>query len=133
MTTLGKEINYCLESNFIIDLLNGKSNAIEAYNKIKGSPLATASVALFEILRGEEKNQKKIEEFGKLSERLDILPFGKTEAKEASTIEKLLKSKGIQIKIPDLFIGINAKISNTTLISNDSDYKNIDGLNLMNY
>jgi len=61
MTTLEKETNYCLESNFIIDLLNGKSNAVQVYKKIKGSPLATASVALFEILRGEEKNQKKIQ------------------------------------------------------------------------
>ena len=61
MMTLEKETNYCLESNFIIDLLNGKSNAVELYKKIKGSPLATASVVLFEILRGEEKNTKKID------------------------------------------------------------------------
>ncbi len=133
MTTLEKETNYCLESNFIIDLLNGKSNAVQVYKKIKGSPLATASVALFEILRGEEKNQKKIQQFEELSKRLDILPFGEVEAKEASKVEKTLKNKGVQIKIPDLFIGITAKINGAVLITNDSDYKNIDGLNLLNY
>jgi len=122
-----------LESNFIIDLLNGKSNAVQVYKKIKGSPLATASVALFEILRGEEKNQKKIQQFEELSKRLDILPFGEVEAKEASKVEKTLKNKGVQIKIPDLFIGITAKINGAVLITNDSDYKNIDGLNLLNY
>ena len=133
MTTLEKETNYCLESNFIIDLLNGKSNAVQVYKKIKGSPLATASVALFEILRGEEKNQKKIQQFEELSKRWDILPFGEVEAKEASKVEKTLKNKGVQIKIPDLFIGITAKINGAVLITNDSDYKNIDGLNLLNY
>jgi len=122
-----------LESNFIIDLLNGKSNAVQVYKKIKGSPLATVSVALFEILRGEEKNQKKIQQFEELSKRLDILPFGEVEAKEASKVEKTLKNKGVQIKIPDLFIGITAKINGAVLITNDSDYKNIDGLNLLNY
>jgi len=122
-----------LESNFIIDLLNGKSNAVQVYKKIKGSPLATASVALFEILRGEEKNQKKIQQFEELSKRWDILPFGEVEAKEASKVEKTLKNKGVQIKIPDLFIGITAKINGAVLITNDSDYKNIDGLNLLNY
>jgi len=129
------ETNYCLESNFIIDLLNGKTNAVQVYQKIKGSPLATASVALFEILRGDEKNQKKIEQFNELSKRLDILAFGEVEAKEASQMEKSLRGKGIQIKIPDLFIGVTAKVNNTTLISNDSDYKNLEGLglSLMNY
>lgn len=133
MTISTKETNYCLESNFIIDLLSGKANAIQLYQKIKGSPLATASVALFEILRGDEKNQNKIDQFNELSKRLDILSFGEAEAKEASQMEKSLKSKGIQIKIPDLFIGITAKVNNTVLISNDSDYKNLDGLTIMNY
>ena len=136
MTTLEKETNYCLESNFIIDLLNGKNNAVQLYEEIKNAPLAItaiASVALFEILRGEEKNQKKIQQFEELSKRLDILPFGEVEAKEASKVEKTLKNKGVQIKIPDLFIGITAKINGAVLITNDSDYKNIDGLNLLNY
>lgn len=133
MTISTTETNYCLESNFIIDLLNGKTNAVQLYQKIKGSPLATASVALFEILRGDEKNQKKIEQFNELSKRLDILAFGEVEAKEASQMEKFLRSKGVQIKIPDLFIGVTAKVNKSTLISNDSDYKNLEGLSLMNY
>lgn len=69
MMTSQEEIKYCLESNFIIDLLNGKENAVLVYEEIKNASLtitAIASVALFEILRGKEQNQAKIQRFEEL-------------------------------------------------------------------
>lgn len=131
MTSL-TETSYCLESNFIIDLLNGKPNAIATYNDIKGSPLSIASIALFEILRGEEKNRKKVKEFEELSRRLDVLAFGEAEAKEASQIEKT-HLKGQRVPHLDFLIGITAKTNNTVLITNDGHYRRIPNLNLRNY
>jgi len=93
MMTSPEETKYCLESNFIIDLLNGKNNAVQLYEEIKNAPLAItaiASVALFEILRGKEQNQNKIQKFEELRQKIAVLPFGEREAEEASQIEKAI-------------------------------------------
>jgi len=135
MTSPG-EIKYCLESNFIIDLLNGKDNTIQVYEEIKDVPLAItaiASVALFEILRGKEQNQDKIRRFDELRQKITVLPFGEREAEEASQIERTIHQKGQTISPLDLLIGATAKTNETILISNDSDYQRIDGLQLRTY
>jgi predicted nucleic acid-binding protein len=135
MTSL-EEIKYCLESNFIIDLLNGKENAVNLYEEIKNAPLAItaiASVALFEILRGKEQNQDKIQKFEELRQKMAVLPFGEKEAEEASQIEKAIHQKGQTISPLDLLIGATAKTNVAVLVSNDSDYQRIDGLQLKNY
>ena len=130
------EIKYCLESNFIIDLLRGKDNAIRLYEEIKTAPLAIASiasVALFEILRGSEQNPEKIRRFEELRQRLEVLSFGEREAEEASRIEKIIHENGFTISPLDLLIGTTAKTNGATLISNDSDYERIEGLELRTY
>ena len=136
MTTSPEEIKYCLESNFIIDLLNGKENAVSLYEEIKNAPLAItaiASVALFEILRGKEQNQNKIQKFEELRKKMSVLPFGEIEAEEASQIEKAIHQKGQTISPLDLLIGATAKTNEAILVSNDCDYKIIDGLQLREY
>lgn len=136
MMTSPEEIKYCLESNFIIDLLNGKENAVSLYEEIKNAPLAItaiASVALFEILRGKEQNQNKIQKFEELRQKMTVLPFGEIEAEEASQIEKAIHQKGQTISPLDLLIGATAKTNEAILVSNDSDYNRIDGLQLKNY
>jgi len=136
MTTSPEEIKYCLESSFIIDLLKGKDNAVEFYEEIKDAPLtitAIASVALFEILRGKEQNQDKTRGFEELRQKMTVLSFGEKEAEEASQIEKAIHQKGRTITSLDLFIGATAKTNEAVLVSNDSDYQKIDGLQLRNY
>ena len=136
MMTSPEEIKYCLESNFIIDLLNGKENAVSLYEEIKNAPLtitAIASVALFEILRGKEQNQNKIQKFEELRQKITVLPFGEREAEEASQIEKVIHQIGQTISPLDLLIGATAKTNNAILVSNDCDYKKIDGLQLKKY
>lgn len=136
MMILQKEIKYCLESNFIIDLLNGKENAARVYEEIKNASLAItaiASVALFEILRGKEQNQTKIRKFEELRQTLEVLSFGEREAEEASQIEKIIHQNGYTISPLDLLIGATAKTNGAILLSNDSDYNRIEGLQLKNY
>jgi len=135
MMTSPEETKYCLESNFIIDLLNGKDNAVQLYEEIKNAPLITAiaSVALFEILRGKEQNQNKIQKFEELRQKMAVLPFGEKEAEEASQIEKAIHQNGQTISPLDLLIGATAKTNVAILVSNDSDYKKINGLQLQNY
>ena len=136
MMTSPEETKYCLESNFIIDLLNGKDNAVQLYEEIKNAPLsitAIASVALFEILRGKEQNQDKVQKFEELRQKMAVLPFGEKEAEEASQIEKAIHQNGQTISPLDLLIGATAKTNRAILVSNDSDYNRIDGLQLKNY
>ena len=135
MILLG-ETKYCLESNFIIDLLNGKENAVSLYREIKNTPLTItviASVVLFEIMRGKEENQNKIQEFKELRQELTVLPFDEKEAEEASRIEKAMHQEGQTIAPLDLLIAATAKTNNAILVSNDRDYDKIDGLRLKKY
>ncbi len=136
MMTSQEETKYCLESNFIIDLLNGKENAVLVYEEIKNTSLsitAIASVALFEILRGKEQNQTKIQKFEELRQTLEVLSFGEREAEEASQIEKTIHQNGFTISALDLLIGATAKTNGAILLSNDSDYQRIEGLQLRTY
>ncbi len=136
MMTSQEETKYCLESNFIIDLLNGKENAVLIYEEIKNASLsitAIASVALFEILRGKEQNQTKIQKFEELRKTLEVLSFGEREAEEASQIEKTIHQNGFTISALDLLIGATAKTNGAILLSNDSDYQRIEGLQLRTY
>lgn len=136
MKTSIKETKYCLESSFIIDLLSGKLNAIQVYEKIKNSPLtitAIASVALFEILRGSEQKPEKVKKFEQLRQKLVVLPFGESEAEEASKIERAIREKGQSISPLDLLIGSTAKTNNAVLISKDKGYNKIKGLRVLNY
>ncbi|MBU3924406.1 type II toxin-antitoxin system VapC family toxin [Patescibacteria group bacterium] len=130
-----EETKYCLDANFIINLLKGKSNAVLLYNEIKNAPLTITSVALFEILRGKEQNQNKIQEFDKLLKTLEVLPFSEKEAKEASRTEKAIHQKGQTISSPDLFIGVTAKNNKTTLITDDLNFNSMieSGLQIRNY
>ena len=112
MMTSQEKTKYCLDTNFIIELLSGKNNAVLVYEEIKDSPLtitAISSVALFEVLRGKEKNQAKIEKFEELRKTLEVLSFGEKEAEEASQTEKDIHEKGFTIEIDDLLIGATAK------------------------
>lgn len=136
MMLLPENIKYCLESDFIIDLLDGKANAVQFYEEVKNLPLAitaVTSVTLFEILRGREQNQSKIKKFNDLRQKLEVLAFGEKEAEEASRIEIKLHQNGFTIEPDDLFIGATAKTNEAILVSNDSDYNRIDGLQLKNY
>ncbi len=136
MMTSPEERKYCLESSFIIDLLNGRENAVRAYEEIKNAPLtitAIASVALFEILRGEEENQDKVKAFEELRTRLVVLPFGEQEAEKASSIEKQVHENGRVISPIDLLIASTAIINNAILVSNDSGYQVIHELVLKTY
>ena len=134
--TSQERMKYCLDTNFIINLLNGKENAVLVYEEIKDASLAItaiASVALFEILRGKEQNQAKIEKFQELRQTLEVLPFGEREAEEAGQTEKVIHEKGLEIDLDDLLIGATAKTHGAILITNDHDFNNIDGLQLRNY
>ncbi len=134
--TLPKETKYCLDSNFIINLLNGKDNAVSLYKEIRNAPLvvtAIPSIVLFEILRGKEKNQNKIEKFEALRQRLVVLSFGEKEAQEASRIEKEIHQRGQTISPLDLLIGATAKTNKAILVSSDGDYDKINGLMLKKY
>ena len=136
MMTSQEKTKYCLDTNFIIELLSGKNNAVLVYEEIKDSPLtitAISSVALFEVLRGKEKNQAKIEKFEELRKTLEVLSFGEKEAEEASQTEKDIHEKGFTIEIDDLLIGATAKTHGAILITNDRGFNNIVGLQLRNY
>lgn len=135
MRILTEETKYCLDANFIINLLKGELNAVLVYNEIKNASLTITSVALFEILRGKEQNQNKIKGFDELRQKLEVLPFDKNNAEEASRIEKVIHQKNQIIASLDLFIGVIAKNHGAILITNDSNFDNMIefGLQLRKY
>ena len=125
-----------MDTNFIISFLDGKENAVLVYEEIRDAQLtitAIASVVLFEILRGKEQSQIKIEKFEELRRKLEVLPFGEREAEEAGKTEKAIHKKGLNVDLPDLLIGATAKTHGAILITNDGGFDNFEGLQLRNY
>ena len=65
--------------------------------------------------------------------KLEVLPFGEKEAEEAGQTKKAIHEKGLTIDPDDLLIGATTKTHGAILITNDSDFNSIDGLQLRNY
>lgn len=130
----------CLDSDFIIDLLKGKSIAIDFFNKHRESEeLFTTEVSKFEIFSGIYL-KKVINEQEKLVasgffDSLSVLPFGDGCGEIASHIFASLVKSGEVIGQADIFISaIMKKNGCSHIITRNKDhYSRIDGIKVINY
>jgi len=127
-----------LDAEACIAMLKGKSGIKDLLETIK-TPLATTTLALFEVQCGIEYYRKKgiidreVKSLTKL-EKLRIFYLDSISARKAGAIWAELKLKGKMIKIIDILIAsiILTKGFNQ-IISNDEHFSQIDGIEKIPY
>ena len=127
-----------LDTDACISFFQGSKELQIVIEKFK-EPIAITSPTIFEVKCGInyfEKKYKKNEDPILLQKfkLFKIFNFGEQAAINASEIWADLKINGRMIKIMDILIGSIILTNNSkNIISNDEHFKNIQGLNVINY
>ncbi|MEK6932355.1 MAG: type II toxin-antitoxin system VapC family toxin [Nanoarchaeota archaeon] len=118
----------CLDSDFIIELVNKKEKLNELFDKYYHLDTHTTTINIFELLQRIE-NVEIIENF---ISKIKILDFDEKSARLASKMHKELKSRGQLLDFRDLFIASISISNNCTLATlNKKHFSRIKGLKLL--
>lgn len=127
-----------LDSDFLIDFLKNKPNAINAMEKLlsSGEKLKTTIFNYYEIYFGEiafGKKQNAQQVFAFL-ETLEIVFPNFASMQKSAEIRLEMKKKGKTMSPNDLYIaGIALAINETLLTQNLKDFENIQGIKIQGY
>ena len=133
----------CLDSSFIIDIINGAEKAKQIEKEIDESnyDMTISSPAIVEVIRGlylesTSKNIKPKEEEKtfELINSLAVLDLDKDSAVLAGRIEAELRNKGVILDIEDIMIAAICIKNNETLVTrNKKHFERISGLEIETY
>jgi tRNA(fMet)-specific endonuclease VapC len=129
-------IEYCLDTNVCIAIINGSSVLVRARLKAvlaEGSVVCVSSVVLHELWYGvakstqQESNTERVRAF--LSGPVEVLPWDDEDARAAGEVRALLEKAGKAIGAYDALIAAQAVRRGITLVTaNTREFKRIDGL-----
>lgn len=128
---------YVLDTNTLIYFFKGIGNVAE--NLLSKSPkdIGVPAIVLFELEVGIKKSrspQKRIKQLNDLIYIVNILPFGKAEAKASAQIRAQLEQEGNPIGPYDILIGGTALGNQATLVThNIKEFKRIKNLNVVDW
>ncbi len=130
------EDKICLDTDFLIDFLRGKKDAVEFIKKNELSKdLATTYINVFELYYGVYKSNKNLENIRAvilLLNRIETLDFSHESAKKAGEILVKLENEGKIIEFRDLFIGVIALVNNYSIKTNNiKHFERIEGLSIL--
>ena len=118
----------CLDSDFIIELINKKEKANDLFEKYYRLDTYTTTINIFELLQRVEK----IEDVESFLNKVNVLDFDEKSARLASETHKELKSKGQILEFRDLFIAAICLSNNLTLITlNKKHFSRIRNLKII--
>lgn len=128
----------CLETDFLVDLLRKKSEAISKLEKLQsaGAVLSVTPVTLTELFSGgfKSKREENIEQIEKMAFTLVLLSYDFFAAKEAGKLLGFLEKNGEKIGEMDTLTGAIALRHGEKLITrNTKHFKKIKGLEIETY
>ncbi len=128
----------CLETTFLIDILNGKEEIIKLREELEKTEvrLTIAAPSITEIWFGalfSKKSEKEKNKIRGLISSLEILPLDLSSAEEAAEIEAELTRQGNRIGTEDIMIAAIAKVNGEKLVTRDQHFARIPGLRVLKY
>ena len=130
-------MTYLLDSNVIIDLLNGNSNVLAGFkNAFISDSVRIPDIVYYEVLRGFEysdpKNQK--DGFEIFAKRCGIEYLDLSSLQEAARQYADLRKNGITIDDDDILIGALAIVRGAAVVTNNTKhFSNLNGIQLVNW
>lgn len=132
------KLRYMLDTNVVIDTLNGRSErAFFEITKHDRGELCISSVTYMELyfgIEGSNKKEKSIECLEKFLDGIVILDFGVLAAKEYGRVRQILKRQGRPIGDHDVMIGAHANSMDLTLVTrNVREFARVPGLEIADW
>ncbi len=100
------ENTICLDSDFIINLLRNKKEAVQWIESHKENKFCTTAINLFEVFYGAYRLNKKseISSIRSFFHELPVLDFTAENAQTAAQFAERLEKEGNMLEIRDIFI-----------------------------
>ena len=129
-------IEYCLDTNACIALINGSSVPVRSRFKeaiAGGSVVCVSTVVLHELWYGVSKSSRRESNTARLQAFLagpfEILEWDNADARAAGEVRSQLESEGRMIGAYDALIAAQAVRRGMTLVTaNTKEFKRVDGL-----
>ncbi len=123
------------DTSFLLDYLDGEPAAAEYLQAHETTPFFAPSLALFEVYRGAARTggRDQIERVAAALEWIKPLPLTETAAQEAALIEAELLDSGTRINLGDTLIAGICRHNGARVVSRDSHFERIDGLETITY
>ena len=127
-----------LDTNFIIDLLNGKKEAVFMMRELiqREKEVAISSPTLFELWSGLIVLKKSDEEKNKVREFLKgqiLYAFDERSAEVAGVVHGDLIQKGLEINPVDAMIAGIALQNHQMILTRDKHFTRVEGLKIVSY
>lgn len=129
-------IEYCLDTNACIALINGSSVPVRSRFKeaiARGSVVCVSTLVLHELWYGVTKSNRREANTARLQAFLagpfEILDWDHADARAAGEVRSQLESEGRMIGAYDALIAAQAVRRGMTLVTaNPKEFKRVDGL-----
>ena len=131
-------MRYMLDTNILIELIRGKSDALISHLRQHSvDEFGVSAVTYTELMHGVEKSADKIRNkvaLTLLMARFNILDYGTDAANCYGKIRADLEHKGTPIGPLDTMIAAHAKSLGLVLVTNNtSEFSRVDGLEVENW
>ena len=128
----------CLDSDFIVDLLKRRQNAVIKFHSLKGDELRSTEVNYFEVLYGilikKQISQAELDLAEQFFESITNMTLDHSAAYNAAKICTNLEKEGLTIELNDSMIaGICLANNCTILTKNVKHFSRIKGLKVETY
>ena len=128
----------CLDSDFIVDLLKQKQNAVSKFELLKEEIVVSTEINYFELLYGVFiKKQFSQREFNFIEQFFDSIPImaiDHSSAYNAAKISTTLEKEGLTIDFNDeLIAGVCSSKNCAILTKNVNHFSRIKGLKVETY
>jgi len=123
---------YLADTNVIIRLLHADKRSIELFDQ--ADMIYISTIVAGELFYGAENStlkEKNLEIFSEFLSQYEIVEIDLPIAKQYGAIKAQLKRSGITIPENDIWIAATAKSNQYTLITFDSHFSGIDGLQVI--
>ena len=125
-------MKYALDTNTLIYFFKGVENVKNRLLSVPPSEIVLPAIVLFGLELGIAKSsspRKRISQLKDFTALVNVIPFGRAEAKAAAQIRAKLEKKGIPIGPYDVLIAACAKANNLILVTHNlKEFKRIEGL-----
>lgn len=126
---------YLLDTNVLSELLRKKPEreVVRRLRQLRNQWITTSAICVLELRYGAVRHPQGGKLWDRISEeilsRLEILPLGKDEARNAGDILAALDQRGSEIGVEDVLIGATARTNGLILVTaNVRHFERIDGL-----
>lgn len=123
------------DTSFLLDYLDGDDATAAYLEEHSNKPFFAPALALFEVYRGVTRTGGR-DQIGHVATGLDWvepLPLTDESAREAALIEAELLETGERINLGDTLIAGVVREAGGSLVTADSHFDRVNGLDVVNY